>query len=203
MTVVDAYLGLGSNVGDRLETLTSAVFALHESDGIAVREVSGIYETEPWGGVVQKRFYNCAVAIRTSLPPRDLLAEIQLTEAAFGRDRPAEERWGPRTLDIDILLYDDLEIDEPDLVIPHPRLAERVFVLVPLLEVMPGGSLPDGRRLSKLLNELAPVAGIDLVVRLTEVPGAGPERPPGPGGTGPVLAEDWTPPRGPAPGVER
>ncbi len=173
MTAVAAYLGLGSNVGDRLETLTSAVFALDDSDGIEVTEVSGVYETAPWGGVEQAPFLNMVVAVRTTRSPQALLEELQATEAAYGRDRAREERWGPRTLDIDILLYDDVAVDEEGLTIPHPRLAERAFVLVPLLDVFPGGSLPDGRRLSRLLAALSPVEGIDLHVRLADVPGAG------------------------------
>lgn len=165
-----AFLSLGSNVGDRLDTLTSAVFALDESEGIAVEETSGVYETVPWGGVEQRPFYNLAVRIRTSLDPRQLLEELQLTEAAFGRDRDAEQRWGPRRLDIDILLYGDETIDEPDLTIPHPRMTERSFVLVPLLEIMPGGELPDGTRITSHLQRLAPIEGVELVVRVDELP---------------------------------
>ncbi len=139
---VTAFLGLGGNVGDALETLTSACYALHDSTGIAVEDVSGIYETEPWGGVDQPAFLNCVVRIRTTLSPHELLEELQTTEAAFGRDRSGEERWGPRTLDIDLLLYGDETIATDDLVVPHPRMHERAFVLVPLLEVFPGGALP-------------------------------------------------------------
>jgi 2-amino-4-hydroxy-6-hydroxymethyldihydropteridine diphosphokinase len=191
---VEAVLSLGSNVGDPLETLTAAVFALHDTDGIAVEEVSGVYETAPWGGVEQDPFLNCCVRVRTTLPPHDLLAELQRTEAAFGRDRSREERWGPRTLDLDVVLYGDVVLDTPDLVLPHPRAHERPFVLVPLLEVLPGATFPDGRRVSRMLAELAPIEGIDLVVRLSEVPGAPPARPEGPGSPRAVLADEWTPP---------
>jgi 2-amino-4-hydroxy-6-hydroxymethyldihydropteridine diphosphokinase len=183
-----ALLGLGSNVGDRVETLAAAVFAIDDLDGVVVEDVSAVYETEPWPppddprSVHQEPFHNLVVRAVTSLEPHELLAETQLLEAAFGRDRTTEVRWGPRTLDIDLLLFGDREIDTPDLTVPHPRLAERAFVLVPLLEVLPGGTLPDGRRVTALLRALAPIEGIDLVQRLPEVPGFRIERPEGPSG---------------------
>jgi 2-amino-4-hydroxy-6-hydroxymethyldihydropteridine diphosphokinase len=179
-------LGLGSNVGDRVETLAAAVFAIDDLDGVVVEDVSAVYETEPWPppddprSVHQEPFHNLVVRAVTSLSPHELLAETQLLEAAFGRDRRTEVRWGPRTLDIDLLLFGDQVIDTPTLTIPHPRLAERVFVLVPLIEVLPGGTLPDGRRITELLRALAPIEGIDLVQRLPEVPGFHIERPEGP-----------------------
>ncbi|MBW3621140.1 MAG: 2-amino-4-hydroxy-6-hydroxymethyldihydropteridine diphosphokinase [Actinobacteria bacterium] len=188
---VTAFLGLGGNVGDAVETLASAVYALHDSDGIAVEDVSGIYETPPWGPVEQAPFANCVVRIRTTLDPRELLLECQTTEAAYGRDREAEERWGPRPLDIDLLLYGDETVDTPELTIPHPRLAERAFALVPLLEVFPGGTLPDGRRLTRLLLDLGPIEDMDLIVRLEEVPGQHVARPEIHGGGGAYLAEEW------------
>jgi 2-amino-4-hydroxy-6-hydroxymethyldihydropteridine diphosphokinase len=187
-------LGLGSNVGDRLETLTSAVYALDDVDGLVLEDVSGVYETPPWpppgdpGAVEQEPYYNLVARGVTSLEPHELLAELQLIEAAYGRDRASEQRWGPRTIDIDVLLIGDREIDTPDLVVPHPRLAERAFVLVPLLEVMPGGALPDGRRLTSLVAALAPLEGIELVVRLEEVPGRRVERPKGPSAPAAYLA---------------
>jgi 2-amino-4-hydroxy-6-hydroxymethyldihydropteridine diphosphokinase len=147
-------LGLGANVGDALETLTAAVYALDDVTGFAVEDVSGVYETPPWPAppdpraVEQDPYLNLVVRGRTTLAPHELLAETQLIEAAFGRDRSREQRWGPRTLDIDLLVVGDHQLDTPDLVLPHPRLAERAFVLVPLLEVWPGGTLPDGRRLT-------------------------------------------------------
>lgn len=182
------HLGLGSNVGDPLETLTAAVDVLHEIEGFAVTDVSGVYETPPWPppddprSVTQDPYLNMVVAGVTTLRPDALLAETQLVEAAFGRDRSTEVRWGPRTLDIDLLLVGDTVMDTPELTLPHPRLAERAFVLVPLLEVMPGGALPDGRRLSRLLLALGPIEDIDLVVRLEDVPGARASRPEGPVG---------------------
>lgn len=197
------FLGLGSNVGDRVETLHSAVYALDDAEGIRVIDVSGVYETEPWGPVEQERFLNCVVRARTSLDPHALLDECQLTERAFGRDRDSERRWGPRTLDIDLLLYGDEEIDTARLTVPHPRIAERAFVLVPLVEVFPGGELPDGRRLTALLAELAPVENVELVVRLPDVPGPHLDRPEGPAGPGALSPEQWNRPRGAPPGTER
>ncbi len=203
---VTAFLGLGSNVGDRLETLTSCLFVLDDTDGIAVEDVSGVYETAPWGVEDQDPFLNAVVRVRTTLGPHELLADCQRTEAAFGRDRDREQRWGPRTLDIDLLLYGDEVIDDPDLVVPHPRLAERAFVLVPLMEVHPGGTIPpDGQRLTQLLTRLAPIEGIDLFVRFADVPGTGHrlERPEGPRGPGAMTAEQWQRPEGAPPGTER
>jgi 2-amino-4-hydroxy-6-hydroxymethyldihydropteridine diphosphokinase len=204
-TTATAFLGLGTNVGDRLETITSCLFVLDDTAGIAVEDVSGVYETAPWGVEDQDPFLNAVVRVRTSLSPRALLEDCHRTEAAFGRDRDREERWGPRTLDIDLLLYDDLVLDEPDLVVPHPRLAERAFVLVPLMEVDPGGELPDGTRLTQAVTRLAPIEGVDLFVRLSEVPGTEHrlERPEGPRGPGPMTADQWRRPDGAPPGTER
>lgn len=194
---VRAAIGLGTNRDDRLATIEAATWALDEADGITVVDVSGVYETAPWGGVDQEPFLNAVVLVDTTLRPADLLADLQATEAAFGRDRSREVRWGPRTLDLDVLLYGDVEVDTPDLVIPHPRLAERAFVLVPLSEVLPGGRLPDGTRLTRLLQELAPITGIDLHVRLTEHPGRQRiARPAGPEGGAAWLAGDTPDERG-------
>lgn len=192
---VTAFLGLGANVGDRLETLTACLFVLDDLEGVAVEDVSAVYETAPWGVSEQDPFLNAVVRVRTTLSAGDLLAECHRIEAAFGRDRSREQRWGPRTIDIDLLLHGDAVVDEPDLVLPHPRLEERAFVLVPLLEVFPGGTLPDGTRLTRVLARLAPVSGIELFVRLADVPGTAhrPTRPEGPVGGPAIAARDWTP----------
>jgi 2-amino-4-hydroxy-6-hydroxymethyldihydropteridine diphosphokinase len=201
---VTAFIGVGSNLGDRLSHIESAVWALDGSDGIAVEDVSGIYETLPWGGVDQDPYLNAVVKVVTRLSAAALLAECQATEAAFGRDRAREQRWGPRVLDLDVLLYGDGQIDTPDLVVPHPRLTERAFVLVPLIEVFPGGQLPDGRRLTRCLAELAPIEGIDLFVRMEEQPGRQRRtRPAGPSGPAAVPADQWVRPQGAPPGTER
>lgn len=182
------WLGLGANVGDALETLTAAVYALDDIDGFAVDDVSGVYETPPWPppddprSVTQDPFLNLVVRGVTTLEPHALLVETQLIEAAFGRDREREIRWGPRPLDIDLLLVGEQRLETPELTLPHPRIAERAFVLVPLLEVAPGGALPDGRRFTQLLNALAPIEDIELVVRLDDVPTRHLRRPAGPEG---------------------
>jgi 2-amino-4-hydroxy-6-hydroxymethyldihydropteridine diphosphokinase len=179
-------LGLGANVGDALETLSAAVYALDDVEGLAVEDVSGVYRTPPWPAppdpraVEQDPYLNLVVRGVTTLAPEALLAETQLIEAAFGRDRAREVRWGPRPLDIDLLVVGDRQRSSPTLTLPHPRIAERAFVLVPLLEVWPGGTLPDGRRLTRLLAALAPIDDIELVVRLDDVPGRHPPRPQGP-----------------------
>ncbi len=135
-----AYLGLGSSLGDRAAHLAFAVRRLGETPGIAVRRVSQAIETAPEGGVAVRRFLNAAVEIETTLPPRDLLAACLAIEAETGRDRA--ERWADRTLDIDILLYCDRIIDEPDLRVPHPRLGARAFALTPLAELTPDQIVP-------------------------------------------------------------
>lgn len=176
------------------------MWALDEADGMAVADVSGVWETAPWGGVDQAPYLNAVALVDTTMSPHALLADLQATEAAFGRDRSREVRWGPRTLDLDILLYGDVVMEDDDLVIPHPRLVERAFVLVPLLEVHPGGTLPDGTRLTTAMTALAPVEGIDLHVRLSDHPGRQHlQRPKGPTGGRAWLARDGDG-RGPRPG---
>jgi len=130
-----AYLALGSNLGDRLAHLQNAVNALDATGGVGVVAVSRVYETDPVGGPEQDAYFNAVVAIETSLDARALLRLSQRLEADESRIRG--ERWGPRTLDVDILLYDDITIDEPDLTVPHPRMWERGFVLAPLRDVAP------------------------------------------------------------------
>ena len=126
-----AFLGLGANLGDRWATLRAAVAAL--SDVVAV---SPVYETDPIGGPPgQPPYLNLVVELDTDRSPHDLLEEARRLEAAAGRVR--QERWGPRTLDVDVLLVGDLVVDEPNLVVPHPRMAERAFVLAPLADLAP------------------------------------------------------------------
>jgi 2-amino-4-hydroxy-6-hydroxymethyldihydropteridine diphosphokinase len=144
---VRAYVGLGSNLGDREVTLYAALEALGESSQVDVVAVSAFRETDPVGLVDQPRFVNAAAALETGLSPRELLSLLLDIERDLGRDRRQEKRWGPRTIDLDLLLYEDEVIDEPGLAVPHPRLTERAFVVVPLLELAPDLTLPDGRRL--------------------------------------------------------
>jgi len=131
-----AYLGIGSNLGDRLSHLQSAVDGLAAAPGVLVVQVSRVFETEPVGGPPQDDYLNAVVAIDTDLGARDLLRLAQSLEDAA--DRVREERWGPRTLDVDILLVGDEQIDDPDLVVPHPRMGHRAFVLGPLGDLEPG-----------------------------------------------------------------
>ena len=145
-----AYIGLGSNLGDREATLREGLRRLGALEGIEVASVSTFRETDPVGKLDQPRFLNAAAALETSLPPRELLACLLEVERGLGRDRAAEERWGARTIDLDLLLYGDETIDVPGLEVPHPRLAERAFVLEPLLELDPALRLPDGRALVDL-----------------------------------------------------
>ena len=148
-----AFVGLGSNLGDREKTIARAVELLAESDHVDVVAVSSLRETEPWGPVEQPPYLNGAVELETDLPPRALLDVLLAVEQAFGRDRTGE-RWGPRTIDLDLLLYDSVEVDEPGLTVPHPRLHERRFALEPLAELAPDAVLPGRGRVSELLAAL-------------------------------------------------
>lgn len=159
-----AFLSLGSNVGDRRHHLSRAVTAL----GASVRAVSPVYETEPVGGPEQGPFLNLVVEVDTDLDPPGLLAVCQRLEAEARRVR--RERWGPRTLDVDILLIDGVTVDRPDLQIPHPRMTQRRFVLAPLRDLAP-----------ELVSDEVLAAADGEVVRL----GALAEVPPGPGPAAP------------------
>ena len=128
-------VGLGSNVGERLVTLRSAVDAIASIADVLAR--SFVYETAPIGGVDQPDFLNAAVALDYAGAPLALLDALQAIEASHGRDRAKEQRWGPRTLDLDVLWIDGLTVSEPRLVVPHPRLLERAFALLPLHDVAP------------------------------------------------------------------
>lgn len=145
---VIAYLGLGTNLGDREANLSRALELLAATPGVRVRRASAIYETEPVGPREQPRFLNQVVEVETELAPRALLARLLRIEAALGRAR--RERWGPRTMDMDILLYDDLVLETPGLTLPHPRLTERAFALVPLAELAPGRILAGGQAVADL-----------------------------------------------------
>jgi 2-amino-4-hydroxy-6-hydroxymethyldihydropteridine diphosphokinase len=144
-------VGLGSNLGDRDTTIRRAVELLGGRPGIEVVAVSTLRETDPVGYEDQPRFLNGAVALEVDLTARALLGELLAVERRLGRDRAREARWGPRTIDLDLLLYGDETVDEPGLTVPHPRLAERLFVLEPLYELEPGLTLPDGRAVRELL----------------------------------------------------
>ena len=129
------FVGLGSNLGDRAAYLRRAVEALEGLPRTSVVRVSSVYETRPWGLVDQPDFLNQVAELRTSLGPVELLRSALAIEDRLGRQRTV--RWGPRTVDIDLLLYDDLVMDTPELTLPHPRMLQRAFVLVPLAELEP------------------------------------------------------------------
>ncbi len=146
-----AYVGLGANLGDRERTLRAAVDALAAEEGIEVVSVSTLRETEPVGVGEQPRFLNGAAELETTLTARELLDRLLALEQRFGRVRIPGEH-GPRTLDLDLLLYGDEVIDEPGLTVPHPRLHERRFVLEPLAELAPGLVVPGRGDMESLLR---------------------------------------------------
>jgi len=153
---IRAFLGLGSNLGDRLANLQQAVDLLARMEGLAVLRSSRVYETEPVGPA-QPDYLNAVVEVSTSLPAKKLLECCLAVENEMGRLRG--ERWGPRVIDIDVLTYGREEIDDPGLVVPHPRMHERLFVLAPLLELEPDPQLPAGMRVSSLrLGPASPTA---------------------------------------------
>lgn len=132
-----AWLAFGGNLGDSRALVARAIAMLAETPGVCLAARSSDYRTPPWGKTDQPPFINACVAVETTLAPRALLARAHEIERALGRDRSAETRWGPRTADIDIVAYEGIAISEPDLTLPHPRLFERAFVLVPLAEIAP------------------------------------------------------------------
>ena len=146
-----AYVGLGANLGDRERTLHEAVSALAAEDRVEVVAVSALRETEPVGVGEQPRFLNGAAALDTTFESRELLDRLLDVEQRFGRVRLPGEH-GPRTLDLDLLLYGDAQIDEPGLIVPHPRLHERSFVLEPLAELAPGLVVPGCGDVESLLR---------------------------------------------------
>jgi 2-amino-4-hydroxy-6-hydroxymethyldihydropteridine diphosphokinase len=150
-----AYIGLGTNQGDRELKLLAAVASLGRLPGTRVTALSHFYETEPVGGVPQENFYNAAVRIATTLPPQALLDALKRIEAEVFHRVPSG-RWGPRSMDLDILAYGDLVLACERLTIPHPRLAERRFALQPLADIAPSLVHPSlGRSIAELLASLA------------------------------------------------
>jgi 2-amino-4-hydroxy-6-hydroxymethyldihydropteridine diphosphokinase len=135
--MLEAFIALGGNLGDVRTTIEQAIAML--CDGVEVRLVarSSDYRTPPWGITEQPSFINAVILVVTSLSPGELLNRLQACERALGRDRGREQRWGPRPIDLDLLAYDDVTLSEPNLTLPHPRLFERAFVLVPLAEIGP------------------------------------------------------------------
>ncbi|MFI9827861.1 2-amino-4-hydroxy-6-hydroxymethyldihydropteridine diphosphokinase [Streptomyces sp. NPDC051913] len=149
-----AVISLGSNLGNRLETLQGAIDALEDTPGVRVKAVSPVYETAPWGVEPgsQPSYFNAVVVVKTTLPPSSLLERAHAVEEAFHRVR--DERWGARTLDVDIVAYADVVSDDPTLTLPHPRAHERAFVLAPWNDVEPQAQLPGLGPVSGLLDEV-------------------------------------------------
>ena len=150
-----AYVGVGANLGDREATIGRAIDLLGADPGIEVAAVSRLRETDPWGQVEQPRYLNGVVELETRLEPRALLDVLLSVEQALGRDRTGE-RWGPRTIDLDLLVHGEVVLDEPGLTVPHPRLTERRFALEPLAELAPDLVLPgQSATVQALLDALA------------------------------------------------
>lgn len=166
-----AVISLGSNLGNRLETLQGAVDALEDTPGVRVKGVSPVYETEPWGVEPgsQPAYFNAVVVVKTTLPPSSLLERAHAIEEAFHRVR--KEPWGARTLDVDIVAYADAVSDDPALTLPHPRAHERAFVLAPWHDLDPEARIPGRGPVADLLAA-APRHGVapraDLELRLPE-----------------------------------
>jgi 2-amino-4-hydroxy-6-hydroxymethyldihydropteridine diphosphokinase len=135
--MAEALIALGGNVGDVRDTLIRALAMFCDGDRVRLLARSSDYRTPPWGVVDQPPFINCAAMVETTFSPEQLLAHAQAVERAFGRDRVHERRWGPRPLDIDLIAYDDLRMATPVLTLPHPRVFDRAFVLIPLNEIAP------------------------------------------------------------------
>jgi 2-amino-4-hydroxy-6-hydroxymethyldihydropteridine diphosphokinase len=139
---MQAWIGLGGNLGDAAATLHAALQDLDNLPQTRVMRASKLYRTPAWGVAEQPDFINAAALLETRLPPRDLLDALLDIERSFGRERHGSERWGPRVLDLDLLLYDSAVIDEPGLRVPHPHLHERAFALLPLVQITPHVFIP-------------------------------------------------------------
>ncbi|MEU3691172.1 2-amino-4-hydroxy-6-hydroxymethyldihydropteridine diphosphokinase [Streptomyces narbonensis] len=166
-----AVLALGANLGNRLETLQGAVDALGDTPGLRVKAVSPVYETAPWGVEpgTQPSYLNAVALVKTTLPPSSLLERAHAVEEAFHRVR--EERWGARTIDVDIITYADVVSEDPVLTLPHPRAHERAFVLAPWHDVDPAAQLPGLGAVADLLTALGSdgvTPRVDLELRLPE-----------------------------------
>jgi 2-amino-4-hydroxy-6-hydroxymethyldihydropteridine diphosphokinase len=162
--MADVLIALGGNVGDVRATFANAIASICGMAQAVLKARSSDYLTPPWGDEQQEPFVNACIEIETSLDPHALLFTLHKIEKKFGRDRARERRWGPRTLDLDLLAYDDVSIDRPELTLPHPRLFERAFVLVPLAEIAPH-RLIAGRTAAAALTGLS----IERIERLPDL----------------------------------
>lgn len=163
--VVRACIGLGANLGDPVAAVRGALRALEAIPGCRVRAVSRLYRTRAWGRLDQPDFVNAAAVLETTLAPRALLEALLATERRAGRERGGEQaaqRWGPRVLDLDLLLYGERVLDEPGLRIPHPHLHERAFALVPLAEIAADAPFPGHGSVGDALRAVDP-AGVEAI----------------------------------------
>ena len=159
---IRAFVGLGGNLGDVETTLTEAMWALDSLPQTSIRAQSRFYRTPPWGNTEQPPFLNAVVELQTRMAPRVLLDRLLEIEARFGRDRSEGEKWGPRVLDLDLLVYGEEQMDEPGLHLPHPHLHERAFVLVPLAEIAPRLEIVGVGKISGLLQAID-ASGIEAI----------------------------------------
>jgi 2-amino-4-hydroxy-6-hydroxymethyldihydropteridine diphosphokinase len=162
--MASALIALGGNVGDVRATFPRAIDEICDRATASLTARSSDYATPPWGEQQQPAFINAAIAIETALDPHALLATLHVVERMFGRDRARETRWGPRTLHLDLIAYDDVAISSQDLILPHPRLFERAFVLVPLAEIAPERMI-GGRSIGEALAQVSR----DGIVRLPDL----------------------------------
>lgn len=139
--MAQAFFALGGNIGDVRSAFDRAIAMLCDGTEVRLTARSSDYRTPPWGVTQQPPFVNAVIAVETTLPPLALLARAQHCERALGRDRTSEPHWGPRTIDLDLLAYDDLVLSDPELTLPHPLLFKRAFVLVPLAEIAPNRAI--------------------------------------------------------------
>ncbi|HNX28841.1 MAG TPA: 2-amino-4-hydroxy-6-hydroxymethyldihydropteridine diphosphokinase [Syntrophomonadaceae bacterium] len=159
------YLSLGSNIGFKRQNIERAVKLIGEIDGISVTKISSFYETEPWGKKDQENFINAAVEIVTDISPVRLLKELQKIEIKMGRQQL--EKWGPRIIDIDILLFGDEVLDGPELTVPHPYMRERLFVLIPLEEINSAIRFPDdGMDIKEVLTRVIAREGNQKIIKI-------------------------------------
>jgi len=158
-----AYIGLGGNIGDVETTLTEAMWAIDSLPQTSIRAQSKFYRSPPWGFTEQPEFLNAVVEVQTRLAPRVLLNFLLDIETRFGRDRSTSEKWGPRELDLDLLVFGEETINEPGMHLPHPHLQERAFVLLPLAEIAPTLVIPGlGRPVSELLDAIE-ATGVEAI----------------------------------------
>jgi 2-amino-4-hydroxy-6-hydroxymethyldihydropteridine diphosphokinase len=157
----EALIALGGNVGDVPATFDRAVTLLCDEKRVWLERRSSNFRTPPWGVSDQPPFVNAAITVTTTLSPQELLERMREIETHLGRNRAIEQRWGPRTLDLDLLAYDDVTLDTPELTLPHPRMFERAFVLVPLAEIAPERSIA-GIRIGDALAHVQ-AAGIERI----------------------------------------